>query len=86
MLAIRDILCMKMLVFLNFPLYLTLQRASFVTKWSVAMKFLLSGLSSAFLNNCLSSSVDHCEMPACGGLGATWWHVGQSYRETSVWY
>ena len=77
---------MKTLVFLNFPLYLTLQGASFVAKWLVAIEILPSGLSSTFLNNCLSSSVDHCEVPACCGPGDTWQCVGWSHGETGMWY
>ena len=69
---------MQMLVFLNFPLYSTFQGARFVTERLMTMEFLPSGFSSAF------SSVDRCGALTCGGLGASWQHVGQSYGETSV--
>ena len=39
---------MQALIFLNFPLYTTLQRTGFVAKWSVAMEFFASGFTSAF--------------------------------------
>ena len=39
-----------------------------------------------FLNNCLSSSVDHRGVSACGGLGTSWWCAGRSYGEAGVWY
>ena len=39
---------MQALIFLNFALYVILQRMGFVAKWSVAMKFFMSGFTSAF--------------------------------------
>ena len=68
---------MQVLIFLNFALYMTLQRMGFVAKWLVAMKFFMSGFTSAF-------SVDRHGASACGVLGASWQHAGQSYCEASV--